>query len=111
VGAISPLTLDNNERDFTVLAQSIGPLMREREREWVGRRMSQMMIERSPRDNGAISRLGYLCEMQRVGYYYHHYCPLTTTSMAPIERKKKEPKTKNGIIFSFGGFLFYFVGI
>ena len=58
VGAISPLTLDNNERDFTVLAQSIEPLMWER----VGRRcMSQMMMERSPRDNGAVSRFGYLC--------------------------------------------------
>jgi hypothetical protein len=103
VRAISPLTLDNNERDFTVLAQSIGPLMRDREREWVGRRMSQMMIERSPRDNGAISRLGYLCVMQRVGYYYHHYCPLTTTSMAPIERKKERTKNQKWNHFLFWG--------
>jgi hypothetical protein len=68
--------------------------------------MSQMMIERSPRDNGAISRLGYLCVMQRVGYYYYHYCPLTTTSMAAIEKKKNQKPKWNHFLF-FGVFVLF----
>lgn len=90
---ISPLTLDNNERDFTVLAQSIGAsyvCVRESGSvaawvRWWSKEARETMVP--------YHVLG-ICVWCKgwVIYYYYHYYPLTTTSMAPIEKTKQKRK-------------------
>ena len=108
---ISPLTLDNNERDFTVLAQSIGAsyvCVRESGSvaawvRWWSKEARETMVP--------YHVLG-ICVWCKgwVIYYYHHYYPLTTTSMAPIEKTKQKEK-KCEILLHVLFFCFCFSGI